>query len=450
MDLVGGFKGLILSGACLALLSGAAQAQTPPPLGAILDPQRGVLSFQPQIGAALSSVVRIVRLEAGSDGRKQVTGNGSGVIYDAAQGLVLTNDHVVRGAASLRVEFLNGRSADATLVGVDPDTDVAVLKVASTGLRGIEIADSDQAEVGDLTFAVGYPMGLEQTVTMGIVSGVGRSSGEGIEDYIQTDAPINSGNSGGPLLDSRGRLLGLNTSILSRSGGNVGIGFVVPTRIAMGVARQLQLYGRVRRGNLGVTADRLTQEQADAAGLADPRGAVLASVRQGSAAAKGGLRVGDIILAANGRRVRNDASLRAAIAVIEAGATVRFDYVRGQQRGMAQIVLEAPAVASAAGQASASSPASPASPRQGVGVRLRDVAPNDPFPTEAIGAVIDEVADGSPAGQKGLQRGDLLVSVNGRAVRSAVEAKAAIEAASGALRLIIARGNSLVPVIIGS
>lgn len=447
---MGGFRGLILAGAYLALLSGAAQAQTaPPPLGAILDPARGVLSFQPQIGAALTSVVRIVRLEAGSDGRKQVTGNGSGVIYDAGRGLILTNDHVVRGAASFRVEFLNGRSAEATLVGVDPDTDVAVLKVAVPGLRAIEVADSDQAQVGDLSFAVGYPMGLEQTVTMGIVSGVGRSSGEGIEDYIQTDAPINSGNSGGPLLDSRGRLLGLNTSILSRSGGNVGIGFVVPTRIAMGVARQLQLYGRVKRGNLGVTADRLTQEQADAAGLADPQGAVLASVRGGSAAAKGGLRIGDIILSANGRRVLNDASLRAAVAVIEAGASVRLEYVRGHQRGVADIVLDPPVATAKAGDGAVSA-ASPSSPRQGVGLRLRDVTPGDPYPSEASGAVIEEVADGSPAGQKGLQRGDLLVSVNGRPVRSAGEAKAAIEAASGALRLIIARGNSLVPVVIGS
>lgn len=443
---MGSFRGLVLGGACLALLSGPAQAQTPPPsLGAILDAQRGVLSFQPQIGAALSSVVRVVRLEAGSDGRNQVTGNGSGVIYDADQGLILTNDHVVRGASSWRIEFLNGRSAEATLVGVDPDTDVAVLKVTVPGLRAIEVADSDQAQVGDLSFAVGYPMGLEQTVTMGIVSGVGRSSGEGIEDYIQTDAPINSGNSGGPLLDSRGRLLGLNTSILSRSGGNVGIGFVVPTRIAMGVARQLRLYGRVKRGNLGVTADRLTQEQADAAGLIDPQGAVLASVRNGSAAAKGGLRVGDIIVSANGRRVRNDASLRAAIAVIEAGASVRLDYVRGRQHGVAQIVLETPTT-----PANSASAANVPSPRQGVGLRLRDIAPADPYPTEASGALIDEVADGSPAGEKGLQRGDLLVSVNGRPVSSAVEAKAAIEASSGALRLIIARGNSLVPVVIGS
>lgn len=447
---MGGFRGFILGGACLALLSGAAHAQTTPQsLGAILDTQRGVLSFQPQIGAALSSVVRVVRLEAGSDGRKQVTGNGSGVIYDAAQGLILTNDHVVRGASSWRVEFLNGRSAEAILVGVDPDTDVAVLKVATLGLRAIEVADSDQAEVGDLSFAVGYPMGLEQTVTMGIVSGVGRSSGEGIEDYIQTDAPINSGNSGGPLLDSRGRLLGLNTSILSRSGGNVGIGFVVPTRIAMGVARQLQLYGRVKRGNLGVTADRLTQDQADAAGLADPQGAVLASVRSGSAAAKGGLRVGDIIVSANGRRVRNDASLRAAIAVVEAGVSVRLDYVRGRQRGVVEIVLEMPIATAGMGAGGAPS-AGAVSPRQGVGLRLRDIAPDDPYPAEASGALIDEVADGSPAGQKGLQRGDLLVSVNGRSVGSAAEAKAAIEASSGALRLIIARGNSLVPVVIGS
>ena len=436
-----------MSGSALAQ---SAPSSTPSPLGAILDPQRGVLSFQPQIGASLSSVVRVVTLEAGSDGRKQVTGNGSGVIYDAAQGLVLTNNHVVKDSSSWRVEFLNGRSAEATLVGVDPETDVAVLRVSVPGLRAVEVADSDQIQVGDLSFAVGYPLGLDQTVTMGIVSAVGRSSGEGIEDYIQTDAPINSGNSGGPLLDSRGRLVGLNTAILSRNGGNVGIGFVVPTRIAMAVARQLQLYGQVKRGSLGVSAGRLSQEQADAAGLAEPRGALLASVDAGSAAARGGLRNGDIILSANGRPVRNDASLRAAIAVAEAGSQVRLEYVRGRQRAFVDVTLDSVATRVATGPSTPSNPAAPSSPRQGVGMRLRDLQPSDPYPAEARGAVIDEVVDGSPAGQKGLQRGDLLVSVGGQAVTSAAAAKRAIDATSGPLRLIIARGNSLVPVVIGS
>jgi len=357
---------------------------------------------------------------------------------------------VVKDSSSWRVEFLNGRSAEATLVGVDPETDVAVLRVNVPGLRAVEVADSDEIQVGDLSFAVGYPLGLDQTVTMGIVSAVGRSSGEGIEDYIQTDAPINSGNSGGPLLDSRGRLVGLNTAILSRNGGNVGIGFVVPSRIAMAVARQLQLYGQVRRGSLGVRAGRLTQDQADAAGLAEPRGALLASVDAGSAAARSGLRNGDIILSANGRPVRNDASLRAAIAVAEAGSQVRLEYVRGRQRAFVDVTLDSVATRVATGPSSPSNPAAPSSPRQGLGMRLRDLQPSDPYPAEARGAVIDEVVDGSPAGQKGLQRGDLLVSVGDQAVTSAASAKKAIEATSGPLRLVIARGNSLVPVVIGS
>ncbi len=447
---LGRFKSVVLGGACVALMSGAAMAQsaTPevaPALAAILDPQRGVLTFQPQIGASLASVVRVVTLEAGSDGRKQVTGNGSGVIYDAANGLILTNNHVVKDASNWRIEFLNGRSAEATLVGADPDTDVAVLKVDVAGLRPIEVADSDQIQVGDLSFAVGYPMGLDQTVTMGIVSAVGRSNGDGIEDYIQTDAPINSGNSGGPLLDSRGRLVGLNTAIVSRNGGNVGIGLVVPGRMALEVARQLQLYGQVKRGKLGVTADRLTQEQADEAGLAEPVGAVLASVDARSAAARGGLRAGDIILSANGRPVRNDASLRAAIAVVEAGASVRLEYVRGRQRAVTDVILD-----SAATQVATRPPsAAPAAPSHSVGMRLRDIASGDPYPSEARGAVIDEVTDGSPAGQRGLQRGDLLVAVGDQPVASAAGAKKAIEAAPGALRLLIARGNSLMQVVIG-
>jgi serine protease DegQ len=444
---VGSFRTLALGGVCLALFAGSATAQSAPPtLGAILDPQRGVLSFQPQIGASLSSVVRVVTLAQGSNGQTQVTGNGSGVIYDAAQGLILTNNHVVKDSTGYRIEFLNGRSAQATLVGTDPDTDVAVLKVSTAGLRAIEVADSDQILVGDLSFAVGYPLGLDQTVTMGIVSGLGRSSGEGIEDYIQTDAPINSGNSGGPLLDSRGRLIGLNTSILSRNGGNVGIGFVVPTRIAMAVAGQIQKYGKVKRGALGVSAGRPTQEQADAAGLPEPRGAVLGSVDAGSAAARGGLRVGDIIVAANGRPVVSDSGLRAAIGVTEAGSKVRLDYVRGRQRASTDVIL-----ADAATQVAAAASPTPAQGQsRSVGMSLRDLAKGDPYPAEAKGAIIDEVIDGSPAGQKGLQRGDLLVAVGGQAVSSAAEAKRAIESTSGPLRLVIARGNSLVPVVIGS
>lgn len=447
--MMNGLKSIAVGGLGLLIVAGSAQAQdatAPRPsaaLGAILDPQRGVLTFQPQIGASLASVVRVVILADGSNGQKQVTGNGSGVIYDAAQGLILTNHHVVKDGASFRIEFLNGRSAMATLVGADPDTDVAVLKVSTPGLRAIEVADSDQILVGDLSFAVGYPMGLGQTVTMGIVSAVGRSGGDGIEDYIQTDAPINSGNSGGPLLDSRGRLVGLNTSILSRNGGNVGIGFVVPTRIAMAVARQLQAYGRVKRGSLGVTAGAITEAQADAAGLDQPRGALLDSVDAGSPAARGGLRSGDIIVAANGRPVLNEASLRAAVAIVEAGETVRLDYIRGRQRAVASVILGAPAATTAS-----AAPSAP--PRQSAGFVLRDIAPGDPYPSEVRGAVIDEVIDGSPAGQKGLQRGDLLVAVGDKPVASAAAAKQAIDASRGPLRLMIARGNSLTPVVIGS
>lgn len=444
-----GLKSIAIGGLGLLIVAGSVQAQDAAParpsaaLGAILDPQRGVLTFQPQIGASLASVVRVVILADGSNGQKQVTGNGSGVIYDAAQGLILTNHHVVKDGASFRIEFLNGRSTMATLVGADPDTDVAVLKVSTAGLRTIEVADSDQILVGDLSFAVGYPMGLGQTVTMGIVSAVGRSGGDGIEDYIQTDAPINSGNSGGPLLDSRGRLVGLNTSILSRNGGNVGIGFVVPTRIAMAVARQIQAYGGVKRGSLGVTAGAITEAQADAAGLDQPRGALLDSVDAASPAAKAGLRSGDIIIAANGRPVLNEASLRAAVAVAEAGETVRLDYVRGRQRAIASVVLGAPSMTTAS-----ASPA--AAQRQSAGFVLRDIAPGDPYPSEVRGAVIDEVIDGSPAGQKGLQKGDLLVAVGDKPVSSAASAKQAIDTSRGPLRLMIARGNSLTPVVIGS
>ena len=352
------------------------------------------------------------------------------------------------------------------------------------GLRAVEVADSDDIRVGDLSFAVGYPMGLDQTVTMGIVSAVGRSSGEGIQDYIQTDAPINSGNSGGPLLDSRGRLIGVNTAILSRGGGgNVGIGFVVPTRIAMAIAGQIERYGRVKRGTLGVRAARVTQEQADLAGLTDPRGAVLDAVEAGSAADRAGLRAGDIVISANGRPVLNDASLRAAVGVAEVGSRLRLEYVRGRTRARADVTLaevvitvaeagpkgngrteggnapRPPSTAPQPGPAPAPSRPSPAPapqlprpapPRANVGLTFRDLRPTDPYPAEARGAFIAEVVDGSAAGQKGLQRGDLLLSVGDQPVTSAAAARQAIDSASGPLRLVVARGNSLVPIIIGS
>lgn len=471
----------MIAGVSLAMAASNALAQSvPTSVRAILDPQRGVLTFQPQIGASLASVVRVVTLAEGSGGRRQVTGNGSGVIYNAAEGLILTNQHVVKDSAAWRVEFLNGRSAEATLVGADPETDIAVLRVKMPGLRAVEVADSDDIRVGDLSFAVGYPMGLDQTVTMGIVSAVGRTSGEGIQDYIQTDAPINSGNSGGPLLDSRGRLIGVNTAILSRGGGgNVGIGFVVPTRIAMAIAGQIERYGRVKRGTLGVRAARVTQEQADLAGLTDPRGALLDAVEAGSAAERAGLRAGDIVISANGRPVLNDASLRAAVGVAEVGSRLRLEYVRGRTRARAEVTLaEAVIVVAEAGSRGNGrtegghaphppstaprpgtpaapappppAPAPPAPPRVDVGLAFRDLRPSDPYPAEARGAFIAEVVDGSPAGQKGLQRGDLLLSVGDQPVTSAAAAREAIDAASGPLRLVVARGNSLVPIIIGS
>lgn len=480
-----GFRLFVIAGVSLAMAASTAVAQSAPTsVRAILDPQRGVLSFQPQIGASLASVVRVVTLAEGSGGRRQVTGNGSGVIYNAAEGLILTNHHVVKDSAAWRVEFLNGRSAEATLVGADPETDIAVLRVKMPGLRAVEVADSDDIRVGDLSFAVGYPMGLDQTVTMGIVSAVGRTSGEGIQDYIQTDAPINSGNSGGPLLDSRGRLIGVNTAILSRGGGgNVGIGFVVPTRIAMAIASQIERYGRVKRGTLGVRAARVTQEQADLAGLTDPRGAALDAVEAGSAADRAGLRAGDIVISANGRPVLNDASLRAAVGVAEVGSRLRLEYVRGRTRGRAEVTLaeavimiagagpmgngrtdgghapRPPSIAPQPGPAPAPAPPPPAPtplpprptpPRVDIGLTFRDLRSSDPYPTEARGAFIAEVVDGSPAGQKGLQRGDLLLSVGDEPVTSAATARQSIDAASGPLRLVVARGNSLVPIIIGS
>jgi serine protease DegQ len=438
-----------MAAGCLALTAAPALAQsTPTGIGAVLDPTRGVLTFQPQIGPALDSVVRIVTLSVGADGKREVTGNGSGAVIDAARGLILTNNHVVAESQAWRVEFLDGRSADATLVGADPGTDVAVLKVTAKGLRQIEIANSDAVQVGDLSFAVGYPMGLDQTVTMGIVSGMGRSDSDNVSDYIQTDAPINSGNSGGPLLDSRGRLIGMNTSILTRNGGNIGIGFSIPSSMALAVADQLERNGHVRRGQLGVSASRVTSDQADAAGLASVKGARLDSVDTGSAADKAGLKVGDIVISVDGRPVAGEGALRAAVGVAEAGSPLSFTYVRDKRTLQARVVLtEAPT------QTAANAPAGPKGGSSGgiaLGLTVRDMQASDPYPSELKGAFVDQVIDGSPAAQKGLQHGDVIVMVGETRIESAAALVEALKKASGQIRLVITRGNSLVPIVIGA
>jgi serine protease DegQ len=465
-------------------LSGVVFAQT---AGIPTDTTRGVLSFAPLIRQAGPTVVRVVKFAGPpvSNPAKGVAnpsstpessrpdGSGSGAVINAREGLIVTNAHVVDGGGRVEVQFSDGRVLQATLVGKDDATDIALLRVAPAGLSQIEITNSDDVLVGDLVFAIGHPMGLDQSLTMGIVSGLGRTGiGDGLEDYIQTDAPINPGNSGGPLVDSRGRLIGINTAILSRTGGNVGIGFAVPTRMMLAVVDQLKLYGEVRRGRIGVSTAPLTEAQARAQGLTSARGALVSGVDAGSPAQAAGLREGDIIVGAQNRPVTSRGILAAIIGIAAPGTTIDLTYRRDGREGRARVTVEtaravqvtevspsvgppasppAGADSSSGGKGAPSSPASPSVPGASsgqtvLGARFRNVQASDRLASGTVGAYIDAVAAGSAAERRGLRVGDVVIAVNRTQVTSAAEMARQLSAArSQAVQIVVLRNNSFVP-----
>ena len=276
---------------------------------------------------------------------------GSGVIVDAKNGYIITNAHVVENATDITVQLLDNRSLKAKVVGADPGSDVAVLKVQAGNLVDLPIADSDRAEVGDFVVAIGNPFGLGHTVTSGIVSALGRSgiNPEGYEDFIQTDASINPGNSGGALVNLGGQLVGINSAILSRTGGNIGIGFAIPSNMMKIVMNQLIKYGTVKRGVLGVNIQTLAPEIAQSMGLPDTtQGALVSQVVDGSAAEKAGVKAGDVITAVNGRPVKDAGSLRNSIGLLSIGEKVDLSLLRdGKPRRVTATVSERDAAAEA-------------------------------------------------------------------------------------------------------
>src|SRR5262245_56954150 len=263
---------------------------------------------------------------------RQFMSAGSGVIVDARNGYIITNAHVIENADEITVTLLDDRQLKAQIVGRDKPSDVAVLKVTAKNLVEMPLADSSKAEVGDFVLAIGNPFALHHTVTSGIISALGRSDNtntEAYQDFIQTDAPINPGNSGGALVNLRGQLVGINTAIFSGSGGNIGIGFAIPSNMVKAVMTQLAQYGSVRRGRLGVDlANQFTPDIAESLGLENARGALVSGVASGTPADKAGIKPGDVIVSINGRNVNNAAELRNNIGLLSVGEKVEIGLLR--------------------------------------------------------------------------------------------------------------------------
>ncbi|KRF01882.1 heat-shock protein [Frateuria sp. Soil773] len=355
---------------------------------------------------------------------------GSGVIVDAAKGYVLTNNHVVGGADDISVTLQDGRTLKGKLIGTDPDTDVAVVQIPATGLKALPLADSSTLRVGDFVVAVGDPFGLGQTVTSGIVSALGRSGlgGSGYQNFIQTDASINPGNSGGALVNLRGELVGINTMIFSPSGGNVGIGFAIPTRITSEVMQQLIAHGKVRRGSLGVQAQDITPRIARILGVKADSGVVVTQVATGSAAEAAGLQPGDVIGAIDGKRLRSADDLRNAEGLLPLGSTLKLDVLRDGKTRSVSATLTPEKLATLDGGR--------LDPRL-AGVSFSDL-PQQLRGQGIAGVAVSAVGSRSRAALAGLQANDVVIGVGNRRVTSLRELQALAGARPRQLVLVVA------------
>ncbi len=427
----------------------ARPAATAPVLPLPYDERRGVFTFAAGLERTLPAVVQVTTLGSSrgptsDENSAKPLQSGSGVIIDAREGVLVTNNHVVEGGGKFTVDMTDGRLFDAVLIGTDKATDIAVLRIQpregeTLNLSQVETVDSDTLRTGDLAFAVGYPLGLDQTLTMGVISGLGRSGlGDAVEDYIQTDAAVNSGNSGGPLLDSRGRLIGINTSILSGGsdpfgfggrGGNDGIAFAVPTRIMMFVVNQIRQHGSVTRGQIGAVLGSLNAQRARDFGLHIVRGAVVEDVAPGSSAEAAGLRRRDIILRIQNRPVANAGSVLATVGIAAPGARLAVVYLRdGREVSTTLAVAPISATGVVSGRdAVMAFGAQFSGGHAGSGLR------------------VDSVEGGSPAAQSDLRAGDVVTAVNGAATAD-LSALASALSGEGGRTLTVKRGEEAVTV----
>lgn len=351
---------------------------------------------------------------------------GSGVIIDADKGIVITNAHVIDGADEIKVSLIDGRTLDAKLIGSDPEVDIAVLEVKADNLVAVKMANSDSVRVGDFVVAIGNPFGLGQTVTTGVVSALGRSGLgiEGYENFIQTDASINPGNSGGALVDLKGRLVGINTAIIAPAGGNVGIGFAIPTNMALHSVQQILDHGEVKRGQLGIVIQDLTPELAEAFDIKGQQGVVVAEVQDDSPADDAGIQAGDVIIELDGKAMTSAAQLRNTVGLKKIGDKVSVKLLRDGDTKKLTVK---------------------------VGERTQQVAASKSFhpslegarlvvSTQPKGVKVDSIDPNSPAARSGLRPGDIIISANNMRVESLEQLKKALGKKNQSV-LRIRRGN---------
>jgi serine protease Do len=357
---------------------------------------------------------------------------GSGVIIDADKGYVVTNNHVVDNATKISVQLNDGRKFDAKVIGKDPRSDIAVIQLQNAkNLTAIKMADSEQLRVGDYTVAIGNPYGLGETVTSGIVSALGRSglNIENYENFIQTDAAINRGNSGGALVNLNGELIGLNTAILAPDGGNIGIGFAIPSNMVKNLSKQMIEFGQVKRGELGIMGTELNSELAKAMKVDAQRGAFISQVMPKSAAEKAGIKAGDVILSMNGKPISSFASFRADIGTMPIGTKVTLGLLREGKPMNVDVTIE---------QSTQTPKVESGNIYTGIeGAELSNGSAGD-----QKGVKVDEVKAGSTAARIGLKKGDVILGVNQQKVTNLGELRKILDTKPNVLALDIQRGDT--------
>jgi serine protease Do len=377
-------------------------------------------------------------------GPRKVPASGSGFVVNP-NGYILTNNHVVGKASQIDVKLADGRRFKGTLVGADPATDIAVVKIEATGLPAATLGDSDALQQGDWVVAVGSPFGLEQTITAGIVSAIGRriNGASPYDSFIQTDASINVGNSGGPLVNLRGEVIGINTMIFTETGGNMGIGFAIPSSMSRKIYGQLVANGKVTRGWLGVVISDLTPPLAESLGLpADAKGAVVSDVQDDSVpAAKAGIKAGDVVIAVDGKSMNSSRELTDTVADIAPGTSVQITILRdGKQQNVSVTLGERPANLGLANAEEAPEPESDGKSRERLGITVTDVTPEIAAQLRLkinSGAVVTGVSPGSAAATAGLQRGDVIHRVGRTAVNSTADLAAALSSAESGQQIAL-------------